>query len=205
MVKLTSEDAQTLIESYLISQYRPFAINDIVLNLHGQITKAAATKALDSLVQEHRVTAKTFGKVIIYSCNEKELELPAGVESDNFTFAHLAELRKELKELDSDKSAVTEALNKVLKEPSNAQLLHLQVTREQEIAHLQQVLTRLQEDWDPKMEPLINDLVKTDKTLDKELKTRFKIMKNLLAIVKDTVRPTDMGEFLEEIGFEQMG
>ncbi|CAR29470.1 hypothetical protein ZYGR_0AD01520 [Zygosaccharomyces rouxii] len=205
MVKLTSEDAQTLIESYLISQYRPFAINDIVLNLHGQITKAAATKALDSLVQEHRVTAKTFGKVIIYSCNEKELELPAGVESDNFTFAHLAELRKELKELDSDKSAVTEALNKVLKEPSNAQLLHLQVAREQEIAHLQQVLTRLQEDWDPKMEPLINDLVKTDKTLDKELKTRFKIMKNLLAIVKDTVRPTDMGEFLEEIGFEQMG
>ncbi|GAV55762.1 hypothetical protein ZYGR_0AY01550 [Zygosaccharomyces rouxii] len=205
MAKLNTEDTQKLIESYLVSQYRPLAINDIVQNLHGQITKTAATKALDTLVQERRVTAKTFGKVVIYSCNEKELELPAGADSDKFTVGYLAELRQELRELDSDKSAVADALNRVLKEPSNDQLLQLQAIREQEIAHLQEVLTKLQGEWDPKMEPLIRELLKTDKNFDKELKARSKIMKNLLAIVKDTVRPSDMGEFLEEIGFEQMG
>lgn len=205
MIKLNTEDNQKLIESYLVSQYRPLAVNDIVQNLHGQVTKAAATKALEALVQEHRITAKTFGKVVIYSCNEKELELPAGVDSGEFTVVHLAELKQELRELNSDKSAVTDALGKVLKEPSNDQLLQLQASKEHEIARLQGVLTKLQEYWDPKMEPLIRELVKTDKDSDKELKTRTKIMKNLLAIVKDAVRPVDIEEFLEEIGFEQIG
>lgn len=193
-----------LIETYLVSQYRPLAINDIVQNLHGKITKAAATKALDTLVQDHRITAKTFGKITIYSCNEKELELPDGVDTDKFTFPRLAELRQELRELESDKAAATDALNRVLKEPSNDQLLHLHVTREQEISRLQDVLVKLQEDWDPKMEPFIRELVKVDNKVDRELKARSKIMKSLLTIVKDTVRPSDMDEFLEEIGFEQV-
>lgn len=193
-----------LIESYLVSQYKPLAINDIVQNLHGKITKAAATKALETLVQDRRVTAKTFGKITIYSCNEKELELPDGVDTEKFTFPHLAEVRQELRELESDKATVTEALNRVLKEPSNEQLLRLHVTREQEISRLQEVLVKLQEDWDPNMEPFIRKLIKMDNKVDKELKIRSKIMKSLLTIVKDAVRPSDMDEFLEEIGFEQV-
>ncbi|CDH08405.1 related to Homologous-pairing protein 2 [Zygosaccharomyces bailii ISA1307] len=196
MPKLTPIDTQNIIEQYLASQYRPLAVNDIVQNLHGQVTKPAAARALECLSQQHRITAKTFGKVTIYSCNERELELPEGAEREQFTLAVLAQHREECRELEKEKASALEALQRVTKEPANDQLLLLQKKAQEDLRNLETMLSKLQNDWDPASEPLINTLVTTESRLDKELGRRNKTMKNLLAIVKDTVRPKDMNEFL---------
>lgn len=196
VAKLSATDAQNIIEQYLVSQYRPLAINDIVQNLHGQVTKPAATRALEVLSQQHRVTAKTFGKVTIYSCNERELALPEGAESDQFTLAVLAQQREESRELEKERNAAMEALQRVTKEPTNGELVPLQRKACDDVQRLETALSRLQNDWDPANEPLIESLVTCEARVDKEIGRRAKMMKNLLAIVKDAVRPADMNEFL---------
>ena len=44
--------------SYLTSQNRPYSVNDIFLNLHREVGKAAVQKALDILVADEKVREK---------------------------------------------------------------------------------------------------------------------------------------------------
>lgn len=57
-VQARGSEAEDLIEEYLVSQYKPFAINDIVQNLHNKVAKTAAVKALESLASAGRITTK---------------------------------------------------------------------------------------------------------------------------------------------------
>lgn len=58
--------ATEMIMNYMIAQNRPYAVTDIVSNLHGVIGKTLAIKALANLAEEQNLLAKTYGKTIIY-------------------------------------------------------------------------------------------------------------------------------------------
>lgn len=47
-------------------QNRPYAVTDIITNLHGVIGKTLAIKVLAGLVEENKLLAKTYGKTIVY-------------------------------------------------------------------------------------------------------------------------------------------
>jgi hypothetical protein len=51
-------------------QNRPYNVQTLIDNLHGAISKAPLKKILQSLVDEGKLTSKTFGKQIIYWRNQ---------------------------------------------------------------------------------------------------------------------------------------
>ena len=61
-----SKDENTVRE-YLAKVNRPYSLNDIVQNLHNEVTKAAAQKALDRLVALGKVNEKCYNKQKIYT------------------------------------------------------------------------------------------------------------------------------------------
>ncbi|CAI4471611.1 ADM_collapsed_G0020110.mRNA.1.CDS.1 [Saccharomyces cerevisiae] len=125
-------------EDYLVSQYKPFSVNDIVQNLHNKVTKTTATKALENLVNEKRIVSKTFGKIIIYSCNEQDTALPSNIDPSQFDFETVLQLRNDLIELERDKSMAKDALDSVTKEPENEDLLTIIENEENELKRLNQ-------------------------------------------------------------------
>lgn len=55
-----------ILKDYLAKQNRPYSITDIMTNLHNSIPKAVMLKALAQLEEASVITAKTYGKSIIY-------------------------------------------------------------------------------------------------------------------------------------------
>lgn len=68
------ENEEDVVYEYLQRQNRPFGANDIFQNLHGTIGKTAITKLLTSMADKGKITAKTFGKSVIYFPNQGESE-----------------------------------------------------------------------------------------------------------------------------------
>lgn len=198
-VQAKGTEAEVLIEEYLISQYKPFAINDIVQNLHNKVAKTVAIKALESLSNSGKITTKSFGKVVIYACNEQKLSLPEGIDPSQYTIETLSQLRTELIEIERDRENASEALNKIMAEPSNEQLMDVIEENKLALQVLKDNILQLQTNWVPTDEIIIHRLMDSELKLAKELKTRSKMMKILIALIKDTVRPTNMPEFLVSI------
>ncbi|GMC33103.1 unnamed protein product [Saccharomyces cerevisiae] len=203
-IQAKGSEAEQLIEDYLVSQYKPFSVNDIVQNLHNKVTKTTATKALENLVNEKRIVSKTFGKIIIYSCNEQDTALPSNIDPSQFDFETVLQLRNDLIELERDKSTAKDALDSVTKEPENEDLLTIIENEENELKKIESKLQSLQDDWDPANDEIVKRIMSEDTLLQKEITKRSKICKNLIATIKDSVRPKNMNEFLEEIGFEDI-
>ena len=61
-----SKDANAVLK-YLERVNRPYSVNDVVQNLHNEITKNAVQKTLDLLVARGKVKEKTYNKQKIYS------------------------------------------------------------------------------------------------------------------------------------------
>ncbi|CAI4463768.1 AMP_1a_G0020510.mRNA.1.CDS.1 [Saccharomyces cerevisiae] len=203
-IQAKGSEAEQLIEDYLVSQYKPFSVNDIVQNLHNKVTKTTATKALENLVNEKRIVSKTFGKIIIYSCNEQDTVLPSNIDPSQFDFETVLQLRNDLIELERDKSMAKDALDSVTKEPENEDLLTIIENEENELKKIESKLKSLQDDWDPANDEIVKRIMSEDTLLQKEITKRSKICKNLIATIKDSVCPKNMNEFLEEIGFEDI-
>ncbi|QLG71514.1 hypothetical protein HG535_0B05570 [Zygotorulaspora mrakii] len=201
-VQVKGEEAEQLIEEYLVAQYRPFAINDIIQNLHNKVSKTGAQKALESLEAQERIITKTFGKVVIYACKEQELAVAEDIDMEKYTLQFLSELRSELNEVEKDKNAVMEAWHKCLKEPSNEELVRIIKNNEETTKTLEKELQALEAKWDPANEEAINQMVQTGDFLGKELRKRSRYLKRLISLIKDTIRPTNMTELLESIGCE---
>lgn len=151
-------------------QYRPFAVNDIVQNLHNKITKVNATKALDSLVAQDRITCKLFGKIAIYVCKEQDVQLPAEINKAEITFEAIAQLREEFQEIERDKNEIKIELQNMLKEPSNEELLGLIEKKEREISTLQNKIAQLDQNWNPENEKVVKILMDYETSLEKEIK-----------------------------------
>lgn len=198
-VQAKGTEAEVLIEEYLISQYKPFAINDIVQNLHNKVAKTVAIKALENLSTSGRVTTKLFGKVVIYACNEQKLSLPEGIDPSQYTMETLSQLRTEQIEIEKDRENALDTYNKVMNEPSNEQLKDVIGENRLTLQALKDSILQLQTNWVPTDEIVIHNLMDSELKLCKELKTRTKMMKTLIALIKDTVRPTNMAEFLVSI------
>lgn len=195
-VQAKGSEAEDLIEEYLVSQYKPFAINDIVQNLHNKVGKTAAVKALESLASTGRITTKTFGKIVIYACPEQELVLPDGVDESQYTPEALSQWRSELAEVEKDRAAAQDELDRVLKEPANDELQDLIEENKEAVERLQKSLEELQTNWEPADELVIKELATAESRMDKEITMRTRMLKNLISLVKETIRPSDMAEFL---------
>ena len=180
----------------MVSQYKPFSVNDIIQNLHNKVTKTTATKALENLVNEKRIVSKTFGKIVIYSCNEQETALPSNVDSSQFDFETVLQLRNDLIELERDKSMAKDALDSVAKEPENKELLTIIENEENELKEIESKLQSLQGDWNPANDEIVKRIMSEDTLLQKEITKRSKICKSLIATIKDSVCPKNMDEFL---------
>ncbi|CAI6511548.1 AIS_HP2_G0018720.mRNA.1.CDS.1 [Saccharomyces cerevisiae] len=195
-VQAKGSEAEQLIEDYLVSQYKPFSVNDIIQNLHNKVTKTTATKALENLVNEKRIVSKSFGKIVIYSCNERETELPSDIDPSDFDFETVLQLRNDLIELDRDKSMAKDALDSVTKEPENEELLKIIEKEEDELREIESKLQSLQGDWNPANDEIVKQIMSRDALFQKEITKRSKICKNLIATIKDSVCPKNMNDFL---------
>ena len=164
--------------------------------MHNKVTKTTATKALENLVNEKRIVSKTFGKIIIYSCNEQDTALPSNIDPSQFDFETVLQLRNDLIELERDKSMAKDALDSVTKEPENEDLLTIIENEENELKKIESKLQSLQDDWDPANDEIVKRIMSEDTLLQKEITKRSKICKNLIATIKDSVRPKNMNEFL---------
>ena len=60
------ETASGILLGYLKEQFRPYSINDIILNLHNKISKSVALKALALLATNNKLLMKTYGKMNFY-------------------------------------------------------------------------------------------------------------------------------------------
>lgn len=89
-----------MILEYLEKEYRPYAVTDLVLNLHNQISKVNMVKLLDELTAEGEILSKTYGKSTYY-CYRMMDEQNDGSKV-NATIEMVKQLREELKETEVD-------------------------------------------------------------------------------------------------------
>ncbi|ODV87239.1 hypothetical protein CANARDRAFT_26657 [[Candida] arabinofermentans NRRL YB-2248] len=59
-----------MVRDYLKEKYRPFGVQDLILNLHSQIGKTQMIKILEELVSEKEIVSKSFGKTTFYCYRE---------------------------------------------------------------------------------------------------------------------------------------
>lgn len=188
------------------SQERPFALNDIVQNLHNQVSKPNALKALEALVDSDRIMSRTFGKIIIYSRHDKEIdfeeEIRKRVEAGEYTHENLLHLREEFFEMESDKTQAKKHLEEIMSTPSNDVIVTEIERLKEELSQKRERLDLLKSNWNPESEKREKELKERYSGIMKEIKIRRKIAKTLVTIIKDQVRPKNLDDFLEEVGFE---
>ena len=188
------------------SQERPFALNDIVQNLHNQVSKPNALKALEALVDGDRIMSRTFGKIIIYSRHDKEIdfeeEIRKRVEAGEYTHENLLHLREEFFEMESDKTQAKKHLEEIMSTPSNDVIVTEIERLKEELSQKRERLDLLKSNWNPESEKREKELKERYSGIMKEIKIRRKIAKTLVTIIKDQVRPNNLDDFLEEVGFE---
>lgn len=191
----------------MLSQKKPFAINDIVQNLHNKVTKAETTRILETLVEMDKITSRTFGKIVIYSCKDPPIDFETEYNDssidEKYSYETLAQLTEEIMELERDKNKLKKDLQGVLKEPSNEQLTNEISNLKSEIETAIQRMKNIEENSNPENEEECEQIMKVAKNIEKEIKSRNKNFKELYIIIKDQVKPKSMDEFLENLGIEE--
>lgn len=82
MGKINSDkEGKATIVKYLTNQNRPYSVNDLVANLHNEISKALMQKSLDTLVEESKVKEKVNGKQKAYFINQDDFPIASEVNS----------------------------------------------------------------------------------------------------------------------------
>ncbi|SMN22507.1 similar to Saccharomyces cerevisiae YGL033W HOP2 Meiosis-specific protein that localizes to chromosomes [Maudiozyma saulgeensis] len=203
---LKGAEAYKVVEQYLCSQRKPFAINDIVQNLHGKITKNDTIKILDELVQEDKIALRTFGKILIYSSKD----LPINYEEEfgkndlegKYSYQTLTQLNEEVMEVSRDESTVKKELEEILKVPTNEQLKVEVQQFETDVENFQESLKSVKENTNAETRLECTYILNTTISLEKEIRLRKKIFNNIALIIKDQVRPKSMKDFMEDIGVE---
>lgn len=184
-----------MILNYLNENYKPFAINDIVQNLHSQVSKTNALKALEALSASHRINCKQFGKISIYIRNEIDLEENVG--GKEYTFEDIQELNEEYAKITSDRHAWENKTSALLQEPSNVELGAKIKELERKVKELKSNIEYLQKTPEDSAE---NDLVKfiqdSRAMVEKEIRARRRIWKSCVQLIKHGIQPKDVNEFL---------
>ncbi|CAR30414.1 Hop2p [Lachancea thermotolerans CBS 6340] len=192
-------EAESIIESYLIEQYRPFAVNDIIQNLHNKVSRTNTIKALESLTKQQRITCKTFGKIAIYVCNEQELTSTNIGTGTDVSIETVTQLREELLETEKDRSEYSAQLQGVMRHPPNEELLAIVEAKKAEVLEVNNMLQNLLSDWKPENEELIQTVRAYEQKIGKELSARKKILNSAIALMKEALSLKNIDEFLVRV------
>jgi hypothetical protein len=79
-------------------EYRPYAVTDIVLNLHNRINKNMLNKILDEMVEENLIIIKKYGKLSFYCYTERKPDENVKL----IDFDTLKAINKEVEDLNND-------------------------------------------------------------------------------------------------------
>ncbi|CUS21157.1 LAQU0S02e07250g1_1 [Lachancea quebecensis] len=189
-------EAESIIECYLIEQYRPFAVNDIVQNLHNKVSRTNTIKALESLAKQQRITCKTFGKIAIYVCNEQELVNTHVDTGNDVSIEAVMQLREELIETEKDRNECSAQLQSILKQPPNDRLLAMIEAKKAEVSEVDSMLQNLLSDWKPENENIIQTIRAYEQKIGKELSARKKILSSAITLMKEALSLKNIDEFL---------
>lgn len=92
--------ASKIILEYMKNQNRPYAVTDIITNLHGAVGKTLAIKVLAKLAEEDKLMAKTFGKTIIYVIKQVftcyQIRIISNLSNPFFFFTRISKRKKHL-------------------------------------------------------------------------------------------------------------
>lgn len=94
-----SSDYTNTIREYLKTQYRPYALKDLMLNLKLPLNKTKFMAILDSLVDSGNIISKTIGKSTYYVYKERFQSEPINEASMAALSLELVNLTNEYKEL----------------------------------------------------------------------------------------------------------
>ena len=154
-----AQNDEDTVEQYLISQQKPFAINDLVLNLNNKFKKTLLLKILDALHKKGKIILVTFGKTTIFSSKDiiKETatqpidEIAGGNQPSGnplLLLEQLLQLKEEQTEMHRDFKQLTECLNNESKNPSNKELPGLIETLEEKLVQVSQNIEDLKNQED---------------------------------------------------------
>ncbi|TPX67311.1 hypothetical protein CcCBS67573_g07534 [Chytriomyces confervae] len=103
-LKTDDDEASAAILKYLIAQNRPYSPLDVFTNLLQKYGKTQVGKVLTQLAEDKQITAKTFGKSVIYFPNQDASDTPSPEETREMDIK-IAGLRDELAILKSEVSS----------------------------------------------------------------------------------------------------
>ncbi|TID30878.1 hypothetical protein CANINC_000526 [Pichia inconspicua] len=105
--KLELGDATTLVREYLSKEYRPYAVSDLMLNLHNRVSKNLLVTILDTGVEDGVFIVKRYGKLSFYCSAEKQIPLVA----EPLNLAKLQELHSHVENVSKQVAEVKRAIS----------------------------------------------------------------------------------------------
>ncbi|KAA6396617.1 MAG: putative homologous-pairing protein 2 [Streblomastix strix] len=118
---VSKDDAEQVLLDYINKQNRPFSVQNLIDNLHGQVKKAVAQRALDSLAADSRIALKEFGKNKVYFADQTQFEVPSNERIEEID-ENIQQAQNELAESEAERKGL-EADNNVLQaEPTNEEV-----------------------------------------------------------------------------------
>lgn len=119
--KVNDSKAPGVIMEYMAAQNRPFNAIMLQQNLHGAVSKAQATKFLEQLASQGKLSELVNKKQKIYWINQDELECVDGDALKDLD-REIKELREEDEQLKRDLEAREAQIKQTEATPTNAQL-----------------------------------------------------------------------------------
>jgi hypothetical protein len=121
-VKVLSEkDSLPAILEYMISQNRPYSVQNVFDNLHGKVKKALVPKILDKLVADNKLQVKEYGKARIYLGNQDQYPEVSKEELEQMDNKN-AELKESLNLIVQQVDALEKELALILSEPTDQEI-----------------------------------------------------------------------------------
>lgn len=99
-------------------EYRPYAVTDLVLNLHNRINKAMMTKLLDDMVDEGVLIVKRYGKMSFYCYRELKNE----VNVDSIKPENLKSVKEEIDKYESISLEYKKQIIELNNEPTDKEI-----------------------------------------------------------------------------------
>ncbi|KAJ3243448.1 PSMC3 interacting protein [Chytriomyces hyalinus] len=186
---------------YLIAQNRPYSPLDVFTNLLQKYGKTQVGKVLTQLAEDKQITAKTFGKSVIYFPNQDASDTPSPEETREMDIK-IAGLRDELAILKSEVSSKEKVLSALTNSKTTPDLVEALETLAQENEKLESRLTGLRNGT---RKLTIADKQKADAELEvhrKHWRQRKKMFKDAWSTISENMSVKKAKETLEELGIE---
>ncbi|KGK38026.1 hypothetical protein JL09_g2797 [Pichia kudriavzevii] len=110
--------ARKTLVKYMEKEYRPYAVTDLIGNLHNAITKALIIRLLDELVDKGTLIVKKYGKSSFYCYSE--LQVNEDMETTNLE--KLQATKAEICSLEKEATKLKSILEKIKAEPSDKEI-----------------------------------------------------------------------------------